>query len=536
MELSSTQKKYAAIILGLLAGIIAALTQCTEEGGPTPAPSPSVIVSPSAIPAPSLPPGGVLVLDSFERPELAPASAWKPAAARVVLKGASTGFVLSAPKPCDLVGTPNLNALGTVTTAHPSYEGARVGDWSEVVVPLSAANCAASKFLWLEVPHVALTNEVRVGGARVTVTPHARALPTNPSVPLLAELSQNYLQFGHFGKYGGMEAELSRMHLAVMTEHRISAMKSWIVSPPVVSGALDLTSGPFPFRDNVLTPSLGGPVSFPNFATAAELQALNATVKANGLSGRAFLYSVDEPREADLADPASSIVASLKIQKQYAPDAQRLVTKYRSATWAADPYIDIYVPVLNHFDQGSYPGPAAYAGKRLGLYPSCMSHGCTGCDGPVEGRTCYVAYQDTGLPDLVLDRSGVHPFALYALALRYSPAVSFLLYYNVVELERLTDARPWQNPWAFGGNLDGELQFALRPGEFGVTAQTAAPSLREKLLREASHLADVLTLLRAQDPAWVDQKLTALVRKPNDWTRDPAAYQALLADALTRLK
>lgn len=489
------------------------------------------------------PSGAIQILDSYERPEFAAESAWRSSVTRTALRGAVTGYVIRGPL-CTLVGIAGVSGLGIIRTEHPSFPGARVGAWSEVVIPLSASNCATVQHGWAE---VTAPGTLTLGSATLTVSAHAHALPASPAIPLLVEISQSYLQSGHFGGYGGQEALLAKLHGDVLQAHRLAAMKSWVVYPQATSsGALDL-SGPIGFQATVLDRTLGGPVSFPNAPDTVKngvevtpASAVEVTTRNLGLTGRSFFYSVDEPADAAMADPAGALHTLLTQQKTQAPSVLRMVTKHRNPAWPVDPLIDVYAPVINDFDNAydtrTYPGPAAYAGKRVWLYPSCVSNGCTTCDGEVEGRQCYGAGTDRGTPDLVLDRPGVHAFALYGVALKYAPTVSALLYYNAVELERLRDARPWQNPWAFGGNLDGQLQFALRPGEYAMTAHLAAASWRQKALRQASHFADVMTLLRTQDPAWVQAKVAALVQGVAQWERNADVWKAAEAEALSRLR
>ncbi len=61
------------------------------------------------------------------------------------------------------------------------------------------------------------------------------------------------------------------------------------------------------------------------------------------------------------------------------------------------------------------------------------------------------------------------------------------MYYHAVEghalyrkgIDVLTD------PWNFGGNGDGVLTYPGRPGEYGLSAHTALPSFRLKLIGQA---------------------------------------------------
>lgn len=162
-----------------------------------------------------------------------------------------------------------------------------------------------------------------------------------------------------------------------------------------------------------------------------------------------------------------------------------------------------------------------------------MSHGCS-YDRNGNINVEKVSGSATGTPDLVLDRSAVDPFGFYLMAVKY-PSLKGLLYYNTVEQWKLyPDVDMWKHDlFNFGGNLDGTFFWPGRPGIEGLTTYEAIGSVRMKLIREASYLNDILSMI--SDRAWVKTQVDSLITDPKTWKRDLKAVESIRNAAIGKL-
>ncbi len=513
----------------------------TAAPAPTALPSPVVIVSETPAPPSSLPdptptlappaptalPVTAYVLDSFERPEYALVSQFKSAVTRTILGGAVTGFAVVPVNACTLIIDPAPAAVYKMvptTTTVGSSSAVKPGKYFDALVPLNTTNCEGTEYLWVDFK----AGSYSVGGSVVTILEKGQ-LPAAPTKPMLMLMTNSFLTLGHYGKYQNGSEALGVAYLKEMTAHRLHPYGSYISTPPVVGGKLDLNSGgAYSYQKNVVdfSPSF---TWLPNFTTTASLAAASAT----GLISPWF-YTQDEPSESAM----TALRTTLANQKLNAPNVSRMVTTSFRADLAD---VDIFTPVAEHFDlpvplyvgDPTYPGESAYASKKLWLYVSCMSHGCS-TDLNASPTAAKFSGLDSGAPDLTMDRSGAEPFGFMLLAQKY-PSVKALLYYNVVEQYKQYSkgVDMWKGGvFNFGGNLDGTLFWPGRPGVEGLTAHVPVVSVRMKLLREAQNLADTLSLL---DPAWVKTKVDALMTSPRKWTRSAVAFDELQREAMGRL-
>ena len=589
MELTTRQKVYAGSALAGLIAIIVSLQQCVTESPepgpsssstslptpspssspssiptsgpstvpsatplPSPAPTPFPVPSPTLSPLPqptALPSSGVTlkILDSIEKIDYAQETQWKKQASRSLPQGASSGFALRVEtgSSCAIVGTPSLSAFIPVSVATPSYVGGKTGTFYDAMFALNPGNCAAAKYLWWEIPAGA-TRTLTLADVSVTLNVKSWALPAVEGFPLYVGLHQSYLQWGYYGKaWGGREGDIAKIWGTAMRAHRLIPTNGTVTNPPV---APDMIPGPTPTSTPVPNP-IAGQLDLNSgsqygtswnqvvgaYTPAPHLQympnGVNLTALGKTTGIRPYFYVADEPSSADYPTLNSKAQAI----KAAAPFAKTMVTVSYSPQLSA---FDIFVPVMNYFTD-----PAPYAGKEVWLYSSCMSHSCTMCNGDVWGRACFNPGTDNGYPDLVLDRPASHLMGFYATALKYSPTVKGLLYYAIDELEQFTrvsstgvfSQRAIDTPWAFGGNMDGQLAYTVRPGEYGSTDIGIAVSHRMKLLRHASQFADMLLALKAKDPTAYTSVIQSLARTTKDWEKTTAPYEAAWDLVLSKL-
>lgn len=500
----------------------------SPEASPTPTPTPTVAPSPEPVPSPTptlVPsptptqsgPTTTMALDTWERPEFAQDAQWKPTITRTLLGGQTTSVVLKSTDPCSLTAVPGLQKMIPVTLTRASAPSYKAGTYYDGLRPLTAANCADAKYLQLDV-----TGTVQVGDARITVIKKQTQAPALPSVPLVVEFNnwtmvRGYCNGGWCQTTPGVET-FGKQGTQVLLDHRISPYKT-------------LPSAAFSWSDYVQPFQLG--------ATFIEWGGVPSYLASIPYQGKLnpWAYIMDEPKPYEMEELAKRLAA----WKAAAPGVKRMVTtpiRHKdldpsSPTFAkVIPHvsgvkgeIDLYVPVAEHICQETWSGSGdrypcreeyTAAGVSVGGYVSNMSHGADGGGA-------------TGAPDLVIDRSAVEEFGFYLLALKFD--LSMLLYYNSIEgwekskvvngVETGRDV--WTNPYQFGGDGDGLLMYPDR------VARKALPSIRLKLIREASQWADTL---RA---AGMVARAQALMVHSLLFDHDLAKYQQLHAEAMAVL-
>lgn len=504
--------KLKTALLALLAAIIGVFMyyQGMLSGTPDPVPSPTPTISavPSPVPSaiPSSAPSAVKILDTFERPEfVTDAAKWKPSVTRTILKGQTTGFVGMADL-CKLVGTPGVQQMAPIVTKYPSAKGYRVGTYYDAIQPLTAANCGASPYFYFE----GAAGKYPIGDALITVVEKTRAAPALPTIPFMI-LSNNYGNIlGWCGAYCNAEAKGLAVS-ALLLNHRLQPYGSTVIGYDGVS------ANPIGFSRSVL-PFSASFTSMPSSgATDITLKAEQTDVAAHPEWKTPWFYVMDEPNATQI--PALKTLIDL--MKLNAPSIKRMVT----TTFRSELDVDIYAPVAEQLGVNGFPGVSAYAGKGLWSYVSCMSHGC----GPNRAWQAdpkvitHVDYAASGAPDLVLDAAAVNEFGMYILAFKHN--LGAVLYYNANEQWALwpKGVDVWVDPYNFGGNGDGTLLYPDRVN------QVALPSIRLKLIREASQWADIVTAAGMQTDA------AALMKTSLDWTRDMGKIEALRDAAISKL-
>jgi Domain of unknown function (DUF4091) len=426
-----------------------------------------------------------------------------------------------------------------ITTTEPSFTGAYVGEHLDPLVPLvSKEYCDKTGTVnWLlaefKIPFDQdsgiYDSKIELGSGvlklRVTVWP--MTMPSRVRLPMYAEMSPYSNLKGHFGKWAPGEDRLAEKYNEILDEHNVYSLKSSIVHPKVVVidevPTIDIYNQPDSQQSfySVVVKNRNRDAYY-DFPTTAYSNMLKdeennyykaveeAAVEINR-PGKALLYLWDEPHEPDFP----RLLDLLQRVKKLAPSVKTLVTmpayeKFRS-------YVDIFCPVMNHFDEAGYPEPAVYAalqkkGKEVWWYVSCMSHGCD-------------ALQNNPEPDFVIERPSAWIRSVGWLSMKYS--INAFLYYMVnVGYNKHPGRDPWQSVWEFSGNGDGTLVYPGRAGERGFEEHQPVASLRLKLWRESSQDAQYVQWMETlkSKPNWWQQEFNTLVKNPRQWNQDYSAY------------
>jgi hypothetical protein len=478
---------------------------------------------------------GVTVIDGFDRPEDA-AATWASTVTRKVLLDQVTGFVLKTATPSDLAAAPSVPwataaAPGTIQKmvpidiVHPSYTGAPTGTYYDAIVPLTTDNEADAEYLYLDIVCDG-TPQVTVGDCTINLEYHGTA-PTIAALPLMMGFSNFGMILGYSGQWSPHEAD-GIYPMQMLVDHRIQPFNGQLYS-------WDGTATDDWHTNNLRFSTHYMMVAFGSYAlTDPMLSNAVATMTAHGVPAGAWTYNVDEPQGADFA----AIEVGLAAQKSAAPSIRTMVTTEYSALM---PSVDIWAPVLDYLGTPGHAAVSAYAGKTLWTYISCMSNGCGDNRAYTVDPPSYTQYVPDGCPDIVIDRAAAEAFGFYLLGFKHG--VEALLYYNSIENWTLW-ARGigyggpidvWTDQYNFGCNGDGTLLYpgGAQPGSPVGQTFRPYPSIRLKLLREASYMVDALT--QVTDQTWAQARVDLLARTSLDWDRDMAAIESLRDAALDRL-
>lgn len=425
-----------------------------------------------------------------------------------------------------------------VETQHPSFPGARVGEYFDPLIPLDKHRdgCVGAKGLLLEVtigehvPPGTYAAELRVDGDVLPLSIHVwpMRLPEVPSVPIYTELTTWFNLLGHFGKWQDGEEILAESYISLLRKHRIEVITPRISDPPVVEERgqpmLNIDSAPNRAQSFRAIALSGRPdwsyLGFPTVAfekmllpeTKRYFEAIENTVPALGAwRDRALVYLWDEPskdRFNDLRLMAQSV-------KGWAPRLHVLVTTPWDKRLRG--LVDIFVPVAEELRQEDFEHYRHLQGSggEVWWYVSCMSHGCN-------------ALADTGAPDLVIDRPSAYIRSIGWISRRFG-LDAFLYYHANYGFQFYPKRDPWDSLWDFSGNGDGTLVYPGRIGEHGLREEGAIPSIRLKLLRQTAQDAEYARWMQtlSDPPAWWTTRFSSLVRQPLDWDRDYESYEDL---------
>lgn len=423
---------------------------------------------PSQPSRPSIPIGTNKVLNALLKPTEAKDSDWTTAVSRVVFKNAPTGFVIKG-NLCDFVGEAKM--LLPITITNPSAKEYAYGVYYDAIVDLTNENCKEAIYGWLE-----LNESYTKHGINIQIKPLSQMAPTAPTVPLFVQLEPYaFIKGINKGKYLN-EEEKALQALELLKSHRLQPIKSWVATNSSYTGSYN-------FKQYVHDFSLG-PVNVPTD---------DAVLNFQSKLYKPWFYVMDEPG----ASYKDQLQLDLNKLKQKFPAVSRMVTTTKSYPVSG---IDIYCPVFQQIgDRTKY--------DRLWGYVSCMSHGCGDNRDWLQNVNSFShkEFPRSGEPDLVIDAPAADLFAFYLIAIKLK--LEAILYYDSITQWMLAQKGidVYKDMYNFGGNGDGTLLYP------DYNTKQALPSLRLKYLREASYLADAVSLSNSAD------LLTNIV-SPTEWS------------------
>jgi hypothetical protein len=152
--------------------------------------------------------------------------------------------------------------------------------------------------------------------------------------------------------------------------------------------------------------------------------------------------------------------------------------------------IDLFVPVINYVE--GKPG-TQYAGNQRSKYAanawwyqSCMSFGCSGVGGGLDGTG------ETGWPTYAIDSDATRNRAMEWMSFSYD--MQGELYYETTMAYFNGDA--WSNQTAFGGTGDGTLFYPGTTAKIGGQTEIPVESIRLKQLRDGMEDYELLNLAK----------------------------------------
>lgn len=371
---TTTKAALGAVVLALLA-FLASIYSDYWAPAPVSSPSPSALVS--ASPSPSSSPTAVPVASASPSPSASPVAVYQPA---------------------------------NVVTLQPSYTGAAVGSYADILVPNPA-------------------------GSVVDL------LPPPTSFPFYAELQfdqvGNAYSLGQDSSTLAQRAALVQKFMAVLRAHGVEPIKQWIVAQPTDWNQFSSFGASFNqlvVQGAIYPPCVLGPdpstAPNPAFLKLVEAAILNGTLP-QGTWG----YVWDEPTSAQHA----TLISYLNIIRQYSPHLRTRVTTVPSSDLIG--LVDDFAPIFEQY-------PAGGATNVTGAYGSCTSQGsCTnGAQGAPTGTPILGAVEAPAI------NAFVYPIVAAGIGAKWA------LYYNTTQM--LPTARNAGGLYYAGGNGDGTLLYA----------------------------------------------------------------------------
>jgi len=263
-----------------------------------------------------------------------------------------------------------------------------------------------------------------------------------------------------------MEMKLRARYVQAALDNHVSIYAPYYTSTVKADGSQDW--GAF---DQYVGPYLDG--SAPTRLPGAKLTAVQvngpstttvvggwaAHFKGKGWFPALFDYVCDEP---PLTCQWSDINSRISASRAADPSVPTLVTTTSvQAQQQGINGIDLYTPVVNYME--GKPG-SDHAGNQRSKYPaaawwyqSCMSFGCSGVGGGLDGSG------ESGWPSYAVDTDGTRNRAMEWLSFTYN--MQGELYYETTMSFGTGD--PWSNQFAFGGTGDGTLFYPGTPAKIG---------------------------------------------------------------------
>ena len=333
----------------------------------------------------------------------------------------------------------------------------------------------------------------------VTLTVWDFAIPSTSTLRSAFNLAWNGPCIGHGdgGCNGGAsDLALRARYVQAALDNHVTIHTPYYTSTVNAAGvenwaAFDQYAGPFldgtaPTRlvgAKLTSLAVNGPVA----QNAAQVAAWSKHVQAKGwTSTTLFDYVCDEP---PLTCKWSDIPGRISAARAGDPTVATLVTTTTAQASAQGVSgIDLFVPVINYME--GKPG-TQYAGSQrakyganIWWYQSCMSFGCSGVGGGLDGSG------ETGWPTMAVDSDGTRNRAMEWLSYVYN--VQGELYYETTMAYFNGD--PWVNQTAFGGTGDGTLFYPGTPAKIGGQTEIPVESLRLKGIRDGMEDYELLAM------------------------------------------
>ena len=245
-------------------------------------------------------------------------------------------------------------------------------------------------------------------------------------------------------------------------------------------------------QDSAASPSGHGPWSREYLAECAN------HFREKGWLDRAFSYTADEPPYAISFEEA---LRRAQVVRSSAPELPNLITTSIQEAQAHSlvPLLDIITPVVNWMDGAAppylgdqrslYDDFLALPRRKLWMYQSCMSHGCTGPSPTNRPGSAWPVY--------VVDASAMRNRAMQWIDFR--ERVSGELYYETAEA--ITTA--WTDVFRYNGNGNGTFFYAGTPAKIGGNTDVPVASIRLKQIRLGIQDYEWLKMVSdAGDPAF----------------------------------
>lgn len=448
--MTTKEKTTSLAILAALAGIITLITQCVNEQGatdatPSPTASPNVLVSASPSSSPT----------SSPSPTPSASATTEVADKKVLMKNEVLSLIIRKPTELTYPSQALVFEIRTVKTLIPSFKGARVGDWEDPLVPVTEVS--SLKDYWVDFKPTA-PGIYRVLGKQIEIS-FSDQVYSSP-VPFYMELGFNLVSQAHGladeGTTLAARAALNAKYRALYRSHGIEPIKqaiNWIPSDLNQYSSFGASYIQTVVEGAIYPPCLLGPT--PDRApTLSEAQRLMSAAP-NG-----WFYPWDEG-EGTLDAPA---LERIKLIKSYG--GKIYTTRQFSDAFA--PYVDIFIPVINWFNQ---PGkvPAISYGGKYGLYTSCMANG--NCQNVTDAS---LVRDRTPFPAMVIE-TGMTDAKKFVIDSVKAGAKVLLYFHGNLKLPTA-----WKDGGQYneGGNGDGTLTYPCPDN------QNACPSIRLKMLRD----------------------------------------------------
>ncbi|HCF61646.1 MAG TPA: hypothetical protein DFS52_27070, partial [Myxococcales bacterium] len=293
-------------------------------------------------------------------------------------------------------------------------------------------------------------------------------------------------------------AKLATKYAQLALDHRISLPNLWVLRPDGDDWSqFDEVFGPL-LDGTAQTRLPGARLTSAQFnwpRTVDNYRKLADHFRDRGWFDRLYDYTADEP---GWGNPWSDIPTRADLIRQADPEIPKLVTT--SLPGATEngvlDDIDIIVPAINHMENtvAPYDGDQrpqyddfVASGKRLWMYQSCMSQGCS--FGSLQPGFDWPSY----MIDVSAARNRLMGWA------NFKQGVTGELYYETVNAY---GKDPWKSQFDFNGNGDGTLFYPGTPAKIGGSSGVPVASIRLKMIREGIEDYEYLALVsKLGDPA-----------------------------------